>query len=77
MVRRLVSEVKKPFVIDADGINAFTGHLNLLKKAKAEVVMTPHPGEFARIMGITPQNVNADRIGIAPSLLKNTVSIFS
>jgi len=70
MVRRLVSEVKKPFVIDADGINAFTGHLNLLKKAKAEVVMTPHPGEFARIMGITPQNVNADRIGIGSQFVE-------
>ncbi len=64
MVRKLFTEVKKPFVIDADGINAFQGHLNLLRKAKEEVVLTPHPGELARIMGMTPQDVNADRLGI-------------
>jgi NAD(P)H-hydrate epimerase len=64
MVRKLFAEVKKPFVIDADGINAFQGHLDLLRKAKGKTVLTPHPGELARIMGMTPQDVNADRIGI-------------
>jgi len=70
MVRRLYSEVKKPFVIDADGVNAFKGHLNLLKKAKGEVVLTPHPGELARIMEITTQDVNADRMGIGKKFVE-------
>lgn len=64
IVRKLVLDVKKPFIIDADGINAFKGHLNILKKTKNEVVLTPHPGELARITGMTPQEVNADRMGI-------------
>jgi ADP-dependent NAD(P)H-hydrate dehydratase / NAD(P)H-hydrate epimerase len=64
MVRKLFTEVKKPFVIDADGVNAFQGHLDLLRKTRAEAVLTPHPGEFARIMGTTPQDINADRMGV-------------
>ena len=70
IVRKLFTEVEKPFVIDADGINAFQGHLNLLKKAKGEAVLTPHPGELARIMGITPLDVNADRIGIGEKFVE-------
>jgi hydroxyethylthiazole kinase-like uncharacterized protein yjeF len=70
MVRKLITEVKKLFVIDADGINAFQGHLNLLRQAKGEVVLTPHPGELARIMGMTPQDVNADRIGIGAKFVE-------
>ena len=70
VVRKLFTEVKKPLVIDADGINAFQGHLNLLKKTKGEAVLTPHPGELARIMGMTPQEVNADRIGIGAKFVE-------
>jgi hydroxyethylthiazole kinase-like uncharacterized protein yjeF len=70
MVRKLFTEVKKPFVIDADGINAFQGHLDILKKAKGQAVLTPHPGELARIMGMTPQDVNADRIGIGAKFVE-------
>lgn len=70
MVRKLVLDVKKPFIIDADGINAFKGHLDILKKTKNEIVLTPHPGELARIMGITPRDVNADRMGIGKKFVE-------
>ncbi len=71
IVRKLVLDVKKPFIIDADGINAFKGHLNILKKTKNEVVLTPHPGELARITGMTPQDVNADRMGIGKKFVRS------
>ncbi len=64
MVRKLYTEVKKSFIIDADGINAFQGHLDLLKKNGEDTVLTPHPGELARIMETTPQEINSDRIGV-------------
>jgi NAD(P)H-hydrate epimerase len=64
MVRRLYGDVDRPLVIDADGINAFNGHLDLFRKAKRETVLTPHPGELARIMKTTAQDVNGDRIGV-------------
>ena len=54
-------DLDKPFVIDADGINAFNGHLDLLK-GKGEAVLTPHPGEFGRLVNMGPKEVNGDRL---------------
>ena len=41
-------------VLDADGINALSGHIDILRKAQAPVILTPHKGEFARISGVEP-----------------------
>jgi len=62
MVRRLYTELDRTFVIDADGINAFDGHGRLLKEPKGKAVFTPHPGEFGRLTGMGPKEVNADRL---------------
>lgn len=72
LVRKLYTDVNKPFVIDADGINAFKGHLNLIKRVKRDAVFTPHPGELARIMGITPDDINMDRISAGRRFVINT-----
>ncbi len=66
-VRRLYRELDSTFVIDADGVGAFEGHLDLLKKRKSRVVLTPHPGEFGRLVGKTPGEVNADRLEMGRS----------
>lgn len=60
--RRLYTELDKPFVVDADGINAFDGHMDLLKERAGQAVLTPHPGEFGRLAGMSPKEVNADRL---------------
>ena len=65
MVRMLVQRLTIPMVIDADGINAFAGSLDMLKKTKAPVIMTPHPGELGRLLGISSGDVQRDRIGVA------------
>jgi NAD(P)H-hydrate epimerase len=65
LARRIYREIDKPFVIDADGINAFRGHTGLLKKKGGEAVLTPHPGELARLIDRTPKEVNDDRMGAA------------
>ncbi len=72
MVRRLYTEVDKPFVIDADGINAFQGHTALIGKAKAPVVFTPHPGELGRLIGLSPREINEDRIGVGRRFVEET-----
>ena len=72
VVRRLYTEMKKPFVIDADGINAFAGHLDLIGKAGREAIFTPHPGELARLIGLTPKEINADRIQAGTIFLEKT-----
>jgi len=66
-VRDFVKRVKLPMVIDADGLNAFAGKTELLKQAAQgrTIVLTPHPGEMARLVGMTVKEVEADRIGLA------------
>ncbi len=45
----LVERAEVPLILDADGINALTGHIDVLERAKHPVILTPHAGEFARI----------------------------
>jgi ADP-dependent NAD(P)H-hydrate dehydratase / NAD(P)H-hydrate epimerase len=67
--RALVAGVSVPMVIDADALNAFAGKTGLLREAAKNdartLVLTPHPGEMARLVGMTVKEVEADRIGIA------------
>ncbi len=64
-VRSLIQEMSVPLVIDADGLNALAGSLELLKKVKAPVVLTPHPGEMARLLSVKTADVQKDRINTA------------
>lgn len=70
LVRRLVSTLDKPTVIDADGLNAFEGHTDLLKDCAAPLVLTPHPGEFNRLTGQKPSEDIHERIDDAVSFAK-------
>jgi len=65
VVRTLVRSLAVPMVIDADAVNALAGNLDALKKARAPRVLTPHPGEMARLLGTTADDVQRDRIGTA------------
>ncbi|MCD6363782.1 MAG: NAD(P)H-hydrate dehydratase [Synergistetes bacterium] len=64
-VWKLLEEAKKPMVIDADGLNCLVGHLDLLRNYASNLVITPHPGEMARLIGVKSYQVQEDRIGIA------------
>ncbi len=52
-------------MIDADGLNCLADATQLLQKAMAPCVITPHPGEMARLAGISVPEVQSDRIGCA------------
>jgi NAD(P)H-hydrate epimerase len=65
LVREMVSTVSVPMVVDADGINALAGKLETLAKAAAPLILTPHPGELARLLGIGREEVVHNRIPIA------------
>lgn len=55
LVRALVRTLECPLVLDADGINALAGHIDVLDSRRGRVsVLTPHAGEFARLLGRTP-----------------------
>lgn len=64
-VRQLVTHTKLPMVVDADGLNAFDGRDDLLRGDGRTLVLTPHPGEMARLAGMTVKEVEADRVGLA------------
>jgi hydroxyethylthiazole kinase-like uncharacterized protein yjeF len=65
-VRSVVAHADLPIVLDADGLNAFAGQAEILSNRKsAHLVMTPHPGEMARLCGFATPEVQADRIRIA------------
>ncbi|MBC7342430.1 MAG: NAD(P)H-hydrate dehydratase [Clostridia bacterium] len=65
LVRGLVGRAQLPLVIDADGLNALVGHTDVLRQAKMPPVLTPHPGEMARLWGSTTDKVQSNRLEIA------------
>ncbi len=65
VVKNVIQRLNIPMVIDADGINALIGSLDILKRSKAAAVLTPHPGELGRLLGSSPDEVQKDRIKIA------------
>ncbi len=65
VVRSLIQRMACPLVVDADGLNALAGFTDVLRQAKAPVIMTPHPGEMGRLIGMAASDVQKDRVGIA------------
>jgi NAD(P)H-hydrate epimerase len=65
LVRQVIACADVPMVVDADALNALAGHLNILKKLKSEAVLTPHPGEMARLADRSVREIQKDRIKIA------------
>jgi len=63
--RHLVEKTTLPVVIDADALNAFAGKTDLLDGTGRVMVLTPHPGEMARLAGLTVKEVEANRVGLA------------
>jgi NAD(P)H-hydrate epimerase len=70
-VRSIVAETEIPVVLDADGLNAFAGQGALLAKKKTKsLLITPHPGEMARLQGSTIPDVQKDRVKTASEAAK-------
>jgi len=63
----LLPKVKVPMVIDADGLNIIAGRPDVLKSLKAPAVLTPHPGEFARLVCRSTADVIAKRLELVPA----------
>jgi NAD(P)H-hydrate epimerase len=72
LVRELVRTTVQPMVIDADGLTALAGHLDILKEAAGARILTPHPGEMSRLLETSVQAVQEDRIGSALALMERT-----
>ena len=65
LVRKIIKESQIPVVVDADGINNLAGQVQILKSARVPVVLTPHPGEMARLLEINVDKIQQNRINSA------------
>jgi NAD(P)H-hydrate epimerase len=70
LVRTCVERYRGPLILDADALNAFQGSTERLTGFGRHVILTPHPGEMARLLGTTVEEVQNDRLGLARSFAK-------
>jgi len=75
LVRAVVKKYKLPIVLDADGLNAFENRAAELKNKAGTLVITPHPGEMARLIGSTIPAVQHDRLNVARSFAREHEAI--
>ena len=75
LVRRLVARVSTPLVVDADGLFGLQGRLDLLYDREAPTILTPHPGEAARLLDCEARQLNSDRVGSARALATASGSV--
>lgn len=74
-IREIVRSSEIPVVLDADGLNAFGGRADEIAERRADLVLTPHAGEFARLAGVSARDVEADRIGHVRKLAAQTRAV--
>jgi ADP-dependent NAD(P)H-hydrate dehydratase / NAD(P)H-hydrate epimerase len=75
LVQELTLEIQKPLLLDGDGITAISKNLELIKKRKAETIITPHLGEMARIAGMNISELNENKIVILRKMAKELNAI--
>ena len=66
LITSLLPKIKSPVVIDADGLNILAENPDALRSLPKPAVLTPHPGEFARLIGRSNQDVLDRRLELAP-----------
>ncbi len=66
LILKIIEKIDKPMVIDADGLNALSTNLKILKKRNNKnIVLTPHPGEFSRLVKKDSDQIDKNRKGLA------------
>ena len=64
LVRELASKIKKPLLIDGDGITAISTNMEIIKKRKSETILTPHLGEMSRITKMEISEISKNKIEV-------------
>jgi len=73
--RALVAQADMPLVIDADALNALVDATELIAMRKAPTILTPHPGELGRLLGIDVRAVQSDRLAASARLATDTCAV--
>ena len=74
-IRKVVANSPAPLVIDADGIKAFAGQPEVLAEAPVPLVLTPHPGEMANLLGLSIEAVQNDRFAAVRAAARATKAV--
>lgn len=64
-VHKFVRSIRKPLVVDADGLNCLSEDLSTLEGEHGDIILTPHPGEMARLLGTTGAEIQSNRMDAA------------
>ncbi|QOX63310.1 NAD(P)H-hydrate dehydratase [Anoxybacterium hadale] len=75
LIKKILRATDKPVVLDADGLNLLKGELEIMKEARAKLILTPHPGEAARLLERKAAEINEDRLRSAMELASRTGSV--
>lgn len=75
IVQALLKSGNCPIILDADGINCISDNINVLKDNDRPIILTPHPGEFARLLGISVAEVQASRLELARKFAGETGTV--
>jgi hydroxyethylthiazole kinase-like uncharacterized protein yjeF len=67
VILQLIETTKKPILIDADGLNALALDPKVLRRRKAETILTPHTGELSRLVELTAEEIEKNRVDVARS----------
>jgi len=71
LVQEFIKQCPRPMVIDADGLNALVGNPDIFNQAQSPIVITPHPGEMARLLDVGTAFVQEDRLAVAGKFAKD------
>ncbi len=69
-VSKFITACTVPLLVDADGINALSANIDVLRQTNSDIVLTPHPKEMSRLCGLSVDTIQADRVGVARSFAK-------
>ena len=64
LARKLMEKIEKPLIIDGDGITALSKNIDILTRRKAETIITPHLGEFSKIIGKSIKEIKQNKIAL-------------
>jgi ADP-dependent NAD(P)H-hydrate dehydratase len=70
LARLMVEQCPRPMIVDADGLTALVEQSDAWKKSPAPRIVTPHPGEFARMRGVDTKLIQGDRVAHATAFAK-------
>ncbi len=68
LFKEVLSAYSGRLIIDADGLNILARNIECIKSSQADIILTPHPGEMARLMGVSVSEIEKDRVGYAKAL---------